>query len=312
MLTLKKLLLSCCYLGGVGLLFGQPFRPTEHEHPAMGTLFRFVIYCQDNEKVEASLEMAFAKIDELEQQMSDYRLESELSRLCANPPVNEAQEISPEFWQVLQFSQELAMASQGAFDPSIGPLSKLWRRAIRQQELPDSARIQEAQHLVNYQWLELLPQNRIRFLREGIQLDLGGVAKGFALDAAAAILEDNGITSYLIDGGGDLLLGAAPPEREGWEISLNQGGALTPQSNVAITSSGATYRYLEWEGKRYSHIIDPRSGWGLSQHRITTVIGPVGMVADGLASALSVLSEEEAERLLIEYPAYRCLSCSDW
>ncbi|MEL6143392.1 MAG: FAD:protein FMN transferase, partial [Bacteroidota bacterium] len=256
----------------------------ERQHPAMGTLFRIILYTTDTVRADSTVQLTFARIDSLESMMSDYRSTSELNRICHPTLVGKRQTISTELWEVLVFSCRLARESRGAFDPTIGPLSKLWRRAFRQQTFPNIQRIKEARRLVNYQYIELMPGNGILLKQQGIQLDLGGIAKGYALDEAAAILQRNGYYHYLIDGGGDLLLGKAPPNAHGWQIG-NEGNSRNRLfSETAITTSGDKYRYLVWKDKRYSHIIDPRTGRGVTHRKAVMIVVPKGMVDEALAS----------------------------
>lgn len=219
--------------------------------------------------------------------MSDYRSDSEINRLTRSP-IGKWHPVSDDLYQVLTFSLELAHWSGGAFDPTVGALTRLWRRAFRQQRFPDRAKIETATDLVGYRYLHLR-KKAVRFDQDRLSLDLGGVAKGFALDAASEVLREAGFTAYLIDGGGDLLLGDPPTGRVAWHVSTPAGPVDT--ARVAIATSGNAFRYLEWEGKRYSHLIDPRTGLGIIDPRSVTVFAPTGMAADGLASAVSVMGE---------------------
>ena len=135
----------------------------------------------------------------------------------------------------------------------------------------------------------------VRLSAPGMRLDLGGIAKGYAVDRAFEMLTTAGNARVLVDGGGDLRVGDPPPGRDGWTIAVADSGSvgarqarLVHVSNTALAQSGATYRYVERDGVRYSHIVDPRTGYGMSDDRIVTVQAPTCMEADALASALSV------------------------
>lgn len=270
-------------------------------HPAMGTEFHLQLYALDSLHAASIAQRAFARIDALEASMSDYRRDSELNQLRPS-----WQTVSPDLWAVLRFSRRLARRSKGAFDPTIGPLSKLWRRAFRLKEFPARERIIRARARVQWKDLRTAGTSRVKLRRSDMQLDLGGVAKGYTLDVVGKLLEQHGYRSYLIDGGGDLLLGEPPPGKAGWSVVTPNGKHLSPLRNLAVATSGATYRYLEEDGVRYSHIIDPRTGYGVTGHKVVTVIAPTGMVADGLASTLSVLREERRiQSLLKRYAATR-------
>lgn len=262
----------------------------------MGTLFRIVFYADDDSIAARAAEAAFNRIDTLNARLSDYRDDSELSLLPARAS-KQRKVISPDLWAVLSAAQQLARYSHGAFDITIGPLSRLWRRAFRRQTFPERERIEESKALVDYRQLELFPNDHsVLFHREGMRLDAGGIAKGYAVDQAMQVLDSFGIRRALIDGGGDLLAGAPPPGRSGWRIQLpivkadgELGTSTLLLAEGAIATSGDTYRYLEWEGERYSHIIDPRSGLGVNHGALVTVQCPDCATADALASAVSVL-----------------------
>jgi thiamine biosynthesis lipoprotein len=167
------------------------------------------------------------------------------------------------------------------------------------KELPDTAHIREARELVGFQNLILLRDQKISLLKAGMRLDLGGIAQGYAADRCLKILRQNGIHKALADAGGDIALGDAPPGTTGWKIELPEQNASEAHpapkvlflSNCGITTSGASYRYLEVEGKRYSHIVDPRNGWGMTHRVLVTVQAPDATKADAWATAISVLGD---------------------
>ena len=267
--------------------------------PAMGTPWQISCYATDTLLAHRAIDSAFARIEAVEQSMSDYRPDSEI-RTVSRLPARQFHPVSVDLYRVLTFSQELHRHSQGAFDVTIGRLTKRWRRAIRQQEFPTDGTQEGAGPQVQRMPYRLDPTRGLRLAHDSLHFDLGGVAKGYALDVAGEVLRTFGIESYLIDGGGDLLLGEPPPEQEGWTVALPNGRIDT--ANVAIASSGPSYRYLLHDGVRYSHLLDPRTGLGVTHDEIVTVFAPTGMVADGLASALSVLTSGRA-RLVRRYTA---------
>ena len=298
------------FLTHAGLL-AQPPQRYEYEHPQMGTLFRLTFYAAGEAAAAAAAAAAFRRIDTLNARLSDYQPESELSRLSAQAGSGRAVPVSEDLWTVLTTAREVAAASEGAFDISIGPLSKLWRRAFRRQTFPQADRLAEARRTVGYQWIELLPgQRRVRLQQPDMRLDAGGIAKGYAVDEAMAALRTHGIDRALVDGGGDLLAAGPPPGSPGWRISLKTAGetgalrdSVVLLHNGALATSGDTYRYLEWEGRRYSHIVDPRSGLGVDHRALVSVQCPSCTLADALASALSVIGPDgEWRALLLRYP----------
>lgn len=278
---LKWLFLTCGFLFA-GLSQGQ--ERLTFSHSAMGTTFRITVSAEDTTGLACTIKAAFRRVDALEQSMSDYRADSELNRLVES---TEWQTVSPDLYAVLRFSRKLAKRSKGAFDPTVGPLTKLWRRAFRQQIFPEAEKISAARARVQWRGLKIGRQNRVRLRRNDIQLDLGGVAKGYTLDVVGALLREAGFPAFLVDGGGDLLLGKAAADG-GWRVEFPGGYSSSDLEQTAVVTSGDTYRYLEHEGQRYSHLIDPRTGLGLKDSKSVSVFGPSAMVADGLASACSV------------------------
>lgn len=265
-------------------------------HQQMGTQWQIKAYWPLADSLNAeklSFEIKYL-IDSLNVIFSDYNPASELNQAVAEAnrhPVS----LSLPLWEVLQEAQTYARQSKGAFDISIGPLSRLWRRAFRRQVFPEREAIENAQRKVNYRWVKLKNQ-QLRLKRDGMRLDLGGIAKGKTVDHIANYLLSHGVTTFLIDGGGDIRVQGQPPGATSWQVEL-PNGQIKAMTEGAIATSGATYRYLEYKGKRYSHLIDPRSGYGVSYQGVVTVIAPTATEADAMASAFSVLNEKQGNRL---------------
>ena len=286
--------------------FSQNLQRFEYAQPLMGTTFRLVFYTDSKEKADVLSQDTFQLLDSLNQIMSDYLPESELSKLSRTSGSGQKVTISDELWEIMRLSKKISRKSKGAFDITIGPLSQLWRRAVRRNEFPDSSKIQEATNRVNHKYIRLYPaEQAVKLKKESMRLDLGGIAKGYAVDKSFEYLSQKGISIALVDGGGDIRLGNPPPGEAGWKISVsdldltgNELNKVLELRNCAIATSGDTYRFIEWKGKRYSHIIDPRTGYGITQQRKTTVIVPNATMADALASALSVMGPQKGFRLL--------------
>ncbi|MEX2176319.1 MAG: FAD:protein FMN transferase [Pirellulaceae bacterium] len=288
----------------------------------MGVEFEVVLYAPSQEQASAALDQAFARIAQLDRSLSDYDPASELSRLSATstiapgtagstpPPTAQPVILGPDLWQVLVASQELSQRSDGALDATIGPLTKLWRRARRQKELPSQDRLAAARAAVGHAYLRLDPkQKTAQLLRPDMRLDLGGIAKGFAADEALATIAKLGLARALVRASGDIAAGEPPPGETGWRIGLAPLDPDDPPTrfvrlaNRAISTSGDARQHLVVDGRRYSHIIDPRTGMGVGGRSSVTVIAPSGIVADGLATAVSVLGPEAGQRLVEKYPA---------
>ena len=272
----------------------------EFRDQAMGTDFRIVLYARDAELAEGAAEAAFARIHELDAKLTDYDPGSELSRLSASTHGGEAgrpQRVSQDLWRVLVAATDVSRASGGAFDVTIGPCVRLWRRSARQGELPTPERLSAARAAVGWRSVRLGPdEGTVTLTRGQMRLDLGGIAKGYALDEALAVLRRAGIERALVDGGGDVAAGAAPPGEGGWRVVLDPGGGPAGEvllAQGACATSGDAYQAVEIDGRRYSHVVDPRTGLGVTSGQAATVLAPSGMLADAWASALCVLSPQE-------------------
>jgi thiamine biosynthesis lipoprotein ApbE len=342
----------------------------------MGVDTPIVVYAESEEQAVRACRAAYSRITALEERMSDYRADSELNLLCQRA-VERWVKVSPELFYVLWRAQKLAQQTDGAFDVTVGPLVRLWREARRTGKLPDEATLRDAKARSGYRLMELsLPRRAVRLKTERMQLDLGGIAKGYACDCALRELRKYGITRALIQMGGDIVAGDAPPNAQGWKIeltllnapgsrflaSLGMTGLARPTGlchserseeshrptglchserseeslrptalchserseeshrptglchserseeslrpadvlflkNSALSTSGSTEQYVEINGVRYAHIIDPRTGLGLTKLILARVRAPDGITADSLATAAAVLGDPDARRL---------------
>jgi thiamine biosynthesis lipoprotein len=276
----------------------------------MGTTARVVVYVGSRAAAEAAALAALARIAELDARLSDYRADSEVSAL-GRASGGEPQPIGADLLAVLVRAQDLARRSDGAFDVTVGPLSLLWRSARRRNELPSPEDVQSALARVGHGSLLLDPiRARCRLARPGMRLDLGGIAKGYAADQALAVLRARGWPSALVALGGDVVTGAPPPGRSGWTVALRTPGPEPPPlvvHDTAVSTSGDAEQWLEAGGVRHSHILDPRTGQALVGRRSVTVVARDGALADGLATALSVLGPERGMPLVESTPACAAL-----
>ena len=280
----------------------------EFEQPHMGTLFKITLYATNETSARLASDAAFAKVAALDRMMTDYDPESELMQLCRQP-ANMPVRVSEDLFAVLEESLRIARDSDGAFDPTIGPVIRQWRRARRQGILPTRDQTELAQQSVGWRNLILDSKNRTAtLLASNMQLDLGGIAKGYAADAALAELKAHGITRALVAASGDIAAGDAPPGEEGWRISIG-----TPHSNsnlsktfllshAAVSTSGDSEQFVVIDGHRYSHIVDPRTGVGLTNQLQVSVFAGSATLTDAYATAVSVLGEEPGLALIQSQP----------
>jgi thiamine biosynthesis lipoprotein len=273
--------------------------------PHMGTRFRLVFYAPDEAAAGRAARAAFARIAQLDRIMSDYRPASELMQLCARAG-GEPVRVSDDLFAVLARAQELARRADGAFDVTVGPVVRLWRKARQAKQLPDPDELARARALVGYRHVRLDEKARtVQLAKAGMQLDLGGIAKGYAADAALAVLAGHGLSRALVAAGGDVAVSGPPPDAAGWTVGiapLEDPNRPPTRSlllrDAAVSTSGDAYQYVEIDGKRYSHIVDPRTGLGLTGRSSVTVVARTGMTSDSLATAVSVLGPERGLALV--------------
>ena len=296
----------------------KPLERHTFDRPIMGTQFTVTVYARDAAGAEAAAGAALDRVEQLNAVMSDYDRTSELSRLSATAGSGRAVKVSDDLWNVLSRAQQMSRRCDGAFDVTVGPIVQLWRRARRNVELPAQRRLDEAMKATGYQHVRLDPANRtVELLRPDMQLDLGGIAKGYAAQAALDVLKSHGLARALVDGGGDMVMGAAPPDADGWRIGIAPLGPDAGPSryllltDVAVATSGDAWQYVEIDGVRYSHIVNPKTGLGLTDRSGVTVIVRLrdggGAVADALASAVSVLGPKRGLELVESTPGAAAL-----
>jgi len=275
----------------------------------MAVPIKAVLYASDAVTANSAAQAAFARIRQLNQVLSDYDSTSELRRLCDTAGEGKAVPVSEDLWRVLCQAQILSERSGGAFDVTVGPVVRLWRRARRSRELPEPTQLDEARKLVGYQRVHLDAQLKTVTLdKVGMRLDLGGIAKGYVVDQALAELRKHGITRAMIHAGGDIGLGDPPPGEPGWRIGVGlleheaKPAAYLCLARCGVANSGDMYQFVVIGGRRYSHLVDPKTGMGLTEHSNVTVVAPDGTLADGLASAVGVLGPREGLKLVEQTP----------
>gem|GEM_PF-2910742 len=243
-----------------------PPQRREFVAPHMGTLWRLVFFENDEARARAVRNAAWARLGALNARLSDYLDDSELSRLSRDGRLDAP---GDDLRRLLARARELAGATGGAFDITVGPLVRLWRAARKEKRLPDPAAIEQARRLVDWRAVELTAEAAI-FHTPGGRLDLGGIGKGFAQDEVLRLLrEQHGIAAALIDAGGGVSVGAAPPGRTGWTAGVDPGDDADAQvvlslRQQSLATSGDTRQFVEIGGVRYSHIVDPSTGLGLT------------------------------------------------
>ena len=280
-------------------LLGSFFAPAQEKkflftQTKMGSPFNIIIVEKDSVNATILAQQCFQLVDSFSHIYSDYDTCSELNKLYnKNFPIK----VSPALFDILTISKKAFEKSAHSFDISIGQLSRLWRKSRKEHLFPSVALVTETKKNTGFQYLEIdSTEKTIHFLQPNIRLDLGGIAKGYIAQKIIDFLHSKGVHAALVDAGGDISMSGAPPNAKGWIVGVNvpeQTDELLKTTlslqNISVATSGDAYQYILHNGKKYAHIIDPRTGYGVSFQRNVTVIAKDGATADWLATACSIL-----------------------
>jgi FAD:protein FMN transferase len=282
----------------------------EFEETHMASAFKIVLYSTDAATARRASRSAFERIAALNAILSDYDPASELSKLSRSAG-GPAVPVSADLFEVLDASKRMFEQSEGAFDVTIAPVGRLWRRARRDRKLPDPLKLAEARLLVGSDKLVLDRTARaVRLEKPGMKLDVGGIAKGYAADAALGVLRASGVTRALVAGAGDIVVGDPPPDSAGWAIAI---APLVPGevgsaprglllANAAVSTAGDAEQFVVIDGRRYSHIINPTTGLGVEDRASVTVVARDGGTADALETTVYIMGPERGLMLVEDTP----------
>ncbi len=291
----------------------EPVRVRE-TRMAMGTYVTMTVYAPSEEAGKEAIATAFGRVERLEATVSTWRRESDGSRLNREAG-GEAVAVDARLVALLGRAVSLSRETGGAFDITVGPLVRLYKRCYRRRRLPTDEERAAAMALVGYQAIEVdAKRGTARLARERMRVDFGAVGKGYIVDAAVAALRATGIEAALVDAGGDLYALGAPPEREGWLIGVRDPArpdAIRDERlqvrDVAVATSGDYEQFIVLDGRRYSHILDPRSGRPVEHVSSVTIVAPDATRADAYATACSVLGPERAAAFVADRPGVELL-----
>jgi len=268
----------------------------------MGSPFNLVLWTNDSSSAQNHADACFQLIDSLNHIFSNYDSTSELSYINQQAGMQSTL-VSPLMWELLQLSKKAFYGSKGAFNIAMGPITSLWRNARHEKIFPTVASVKKQLKLCHFkdiQWDSIHHSIYLPF--KGMQLDVGGIGKGYIAQKVVTFLQSRGVKCALADAGGDIVMSQVPPYQKGWKVGINipeKSDDLLPQAliihNKSVATSGDVYQFIEHKGVKYSHIIDPQTGYGVTSLRNVTVIANDGATADWLATACSILPLQEAK-----------------
>ncbi len=295
---------------------GQLLR-LEESLDAMGSTYSVALYGDNEDRMEAAVEAAFDEVRRLDRMLSNYRPDSELTdinRHAAERPVK----VTPELFELLAKCREYSRQSEGAFDITVGPLMKVWGFYRGTGHLPAKDEVGRALKKVGYRNVILDAQNRtVRFSEPGVELDPGGIGKGYAVDQMVDALKENGIASALVSAGGSSIyaLGTPNTDSKGWEVKIRdpKDARKTVEDlylkNQSMSTSGSYEKFFEAEGHIYSHIMDPRTGFPASGVLSVSVVTPHTLDSEAWTKPYFILGRRWAAQ---HKPAdFRVFLCED-
>ncbi|MBT3211776.1 MAG: FAD:protein FMN transferase [Planctomycetaceae bacterium] len=271
----------------------------------MGVTWTVTVFTETLTEAETAITAALNEVTRLEKILSDYEPNSELCQLSASAPTQCPKQISNDLWEVLVQAVAWRDRSRGAFDPTVGVLTDLWRKARQTGRMPLPEELSGVKKSAGPETLRLDDAHRVSLLEPNMRLDLGGIGMGFAIDQALRVVKKNGISIAMIDASGDIGVIGKPPHSNGWRIAIDALGRNLDKNNPAlengfaitledasVTTSGDAFQAIEIGGTRYSHIVDPRTGLGVIGSTGVTVIAADATTADAVATTLSVLGPD--------------------
>jgi thiamine biosynthesis lipoprotein len=297
------------------LVFSTPLlqaqtRKFSYSEMKMGSAFNLIIVSADSNKANHLARKSYELVDSLNHIFSNYDSSSELSKINASAGLL-PYKMSTAMLDLVQKSQYAYIQSKGAYDISIGPLSSLWRNARKAKLFPEASTVLATKKLVGLNQVKINKRLGTIFLpNANMQLDFGGIAKGYIAQWVINFLKANGIQQALVDAGGDIVMSGPPLNQQGWLIGVNlpetTDDLLNKKlqlSNCSVATSGDVYQFIEYKGVKYSHIINPLTGYGVTNLRNVTIVAKTGATADWLATACSILPIQEAKQLAISHQA---------
>lgn len=281
----------------------------EASHQAMGTVFTVVAYGSNSSYLGEVTGQVFQEIDSLDDQMSNYKPDSELS-LINRDASSQAVIVEPTLFNLIQDSLRYSRESGGDFDITVGPLMKAWGFFRGRGRLPSQSELSQVLKRIGYQHVKLDSAKRtIRFDEPGIEIDLGAIAKGYAVDQAVQILRSNGIKDALVSSGTSSIYAVgSPPGQSGWKISVrnpvdkSQAACVLRLQNLSLSVSGDYEKFFELGGKIYAHVMDPHTGMPVKNMLSTAVVSPSATDSDALSTSFFVEGPSPARDYLNHHP----------
>jgi len=303
-----------CFFFLILIVIPQPTYPSnlyKYHQVAMGTIIEITLLDGDEGAANKAALQAFQEVKRIEALMSPWIESSDVTRINRSAG-KEWVKVSPETFKVIKKAQEISQLSEGGFDITVGPLTFLWRKAREKGIPPSIEEVKEKLNLVNFKNIEMDQEGKVLLKKKGMSIDLGGIAKGYAVDKAFELLKSLGYKNLIVNAGGDLRVGGSKIDQP-WSIGIQDPRisqrimAKMLVSDTAIATSGDYEKFFMYQGKRYHHIFNPRDGLPADGCQSVTIVCKEGMTADGLATAVFVLGPEKGYSLCQKLKGVDCL-----
>jgi len=300
------------------LLPGSTLNEYKKRFPAMGSFFEIIVVdsADHEEYVWDHINQCIAEVNRIERLISEWDPASQLSLVNKNAGIKPVV-VSEELFQLIKRSIEFGKLTQGAFDVTFHALDGLWIFDGSQTKPPDSLLIRKALTKVGYQKIQLLDSNRVFLPEKGMSIGFGGIGQGYAVDRLRNLLIKNGIRNFVVNSSGDIYANGKRADGSDWKIGVadpfnkEEVNRWLNVDQKAVVTSGNYEKYFEFEGRRYAHIINPKTGWPTQGIMSATVISPYTEVADAMATAIFVLGVQVSLDLVNQLPGTHCIIVDD-
>lgn len=283
----------------------------------MGSRFQITLVDKDSISAEQNIDKAVAEITRIENLISEWRPETQISQVNQNAGIKPIK-VDREVFDLTKKGLYFSKLTDGAFDISIVAMDKIWKFDDSMDELPSEQAIKESVRNVGYQNIILDSTNSTIFLRNpGMKIGFGSIGKGYAADKTRDLMKSMGVKAGIIDASGDISTWGTQPDGKPWAIGINNPfndhkmAAILYFKENAVTTSGSYEKYAEIHGKRYSHIMNPKTGYPSTGLTSVTITGPNATMANGFSTSIMVLGEKEGLKLLKQFPEYHYLLITD-
>ncbi len=283
----------------------------------MGSVFEITLVDKDSSTANLHIDLAVAEIERIENLISEWRPNTQISKVNQNAGIKPIQ-VDPEVYELCKRALYFSQISDGAFDISIAALDKIWRFDGSMEAMPSEAQIQQSIARVGYQHIILDSINSSIYLaKRGMKIGFGSIGKGYAADKARAVMKNLNITAGMINASGDIASWGEQLNGEPWAIGVLNPFKAHKMIKVlkfkehAVATSGSYEKYVEFNDVRYSHIIDPKTGYPSTGLVSATVYGPSAEFANGLSTSIMVLGAKKGMKLAKQFPQYRFILIGD-